>query len=310
MKNKVAVVGSYNIDQTIHVPKIPVPGETVIGGGFVSGPGGKGANQAVAAARAGADVSFIAKVGADPATAQALRELQAEGLNIDYLIHDEAVSTGRAWIVVDTHGENSIVVAPGANARLSPADVAAAGPAIEAADVLLLQLETPLETVLAAADIAAGAGTTVILNPAPACALSPEILRHTDIITPNIVEAQMLSDVACSDEISITAAARALRGMGVKEVIITLGKKGAYVQHGDREFRVPAYPVQALDSTGAGDVFNGCLAAFLGRDRDIREAVAMACAAAAISVTKSGAQASIPYLAEIEAFYRQHGSEQ
>lgn len=309
MKNKVAVVGSYNIDQTIHVPKIPVPGETVIGSGFVSGPGGKGANQAVAAVRAGAEVSFIGKVGTDPATVQALQALQAEGLNIDYLIQDPASATGRAWIVVDPHGENSIVVAPGANARLSPQDVVAARDAIAEADVLLLQLETPLETVLEATKIAARAGTVVILNPAPACALSPEILRHVDIVTPNIIEAGMLSGVNGSDEAAIAAGANALRGMGVKEVIITLGKKGAYVQYGAHEFRVAAFPVQALDSTGAGDVFNGCLAAFLNRQRNIREAVSMACAAAAISVTKSGAQASIPHIAEIEAFYRQYAAE-
>lgn len=302
MRNKVVVVGSYNIDQTIRVRKIPSPGETIIGSGFSSGSGGKGANQAVAAARAGAAVTFVAKVGTDPLTLQALADLKHEGIDTSFIIRDEKSATGRAWIVVDDSGENSIVVAPGANAQLSPADVALAADAIAAANVLLLQLETPIETVMTAAKIAAAAGTTVILNPAPAQPLSPEFLKLVDIITPNIVEAKMLTGISCRDDQSLTTAALSLQHKGVKDVLITLGKKGVFVHGRDGMFCVPAYQVNAVDTTGAGDVFNGCLAAFLNADRSMREVLDIAAAAAAISVTKNGAQAAAPHFSEIESF--------
>lgn len=305
MSNKVVVVGSYNIDHTILAPKIPSPGETVIGSDFSSSPGGKGANQAVAAARAGANVTFIGKVGGDPATGQAIAGLRSEGINVDFLISDPDDSTGQAWIVVDYSGENSIVVSPGANAHLFPADIAAAKSVIAGADVLLLQLEIPLDTVFAAAKTAAEHGTTVILNPAPACALSTELLAYTDIITPNVIEAQMLTGVNGRQGSDYCTSAATLGEMCRGGAIITLGSKGAYVNYRDSKFEVPAFPADAVDSTGAGDVFNGCLAAYFTDQCDIREAVSRACAAASISVTKKGAQNSIPYFSEIEALYQQ-----
>ena len=305
MRNKVAVVGSYNIDQSILVPHLPMPGETIIGHNFSSGPGGKGANQAVAAARAGAEVTFIARVGCDAITREAISALQSEGLNTDYLITDPAECTGRALIVVDEHGENSIVVAPGANAHLCPADIALARSAIASANVLLLQLETPLETVRAAAQIASESDTMVILNPAPAGILGAEILSHIDILTPNIVEAAMLTGIEATDASAYSQIACALRKKGVHEVIITLGNAGTHVTYGEHCLNIPAYSVDAVDSTAAGDVFNGCLAAFMTEHRGIREAVEMASAAAALSVTRIGAQASIPFIGEIEGFYKQ-----
>ena len=301
-RTSVAVVGSYNIDQTIRVPRIPAAGETIIGSGFTSGSGGKGANQALAAARAGAAVTFVARVGRDPVTEAAFADLAGEGVCTEHVFRDPKEATGRAWIVVDTGGENAIVVAPGANARLLPGDIEAAAEAIEAAEVLLLQLEIPMETVVAAARIAHGAGTTVILNPAPARALGPELLRYVDIITPNVIEAEMITGIRPGDDAALAAVSRRLREMGGRDSLITLGARGVFVSRDGGTCRVPAYPVEAVDTTGAGDVFTGCLAAFLPGRGDLCEAARLAAAAAAISVTRPGAQSAVPFLTEIEAF--------
>lgn len=302
MPTKIVVVGSYNIDMTIKAARIPQPGETIIGGSFSMGAGGKGANQAVAAARAGAEVWFIARVGDDTFGEEALQHLRRDGINTDFMIRDKTAPTGVASIVVDDAGENSIVVASGANSRLQPHDVEAAKDVIAAADTVLLQLESPLETVAAAAEMAAACGVGVVLNPAPAQTLAPALLKFFSIITPNEVEAEMLTGIKIADEKSWAAAAQALRACGIDTAIITLGSQGVFVATAHQGFLVPAFKVEAVDTTAAGDVFNGALAAFLSRDRTIGEAVSLACAAAALSVTKLGAQASAPFLHEIQSF--------
>lgn len=302
MPAKIVVVGSYNIDMTIKTARIPQPGETIIGGSFSMGAGGKGANQAVAAARAGAEVWFIARVGDDTFGDEALQHLRRDGINTDFMIRDKTAPTGVASIVVDDDGENSIVVASGANSHLQPGDVEAAKEVIAAADTVLLQLESPLETVAATAEMAAACGVGVVLNPAPAQTLTPTLLKFLSIITPNEVEAEMLTGIKIADEKSWEAAAQALRTCGVANAMITLGAQGVFVATAQQKFLVPAFKVEAVDTTAAGDVFNGALAAFLSRDCSLGEAVRFACAAAAISVTKLGAQASAPSRHEIQKF--------
>jgi len=303
MPNKVVVVGSYNTDMTIKASRIPRPGETILGGKFAIGAGGKGANQAVAAARAGARVWLVARIGDDAFGAEALRRIQQERINIDYMRRDQEAPTGVACIVVDDAGENSIVVASGANACLQPEDISAAEKIIAHADVLLLQLESPLATVIAASRLAAKYGVTVVLNPAPAQPLTTNLLEHVTIISPNEVEAEMLTGVEITDdEKNLVAAAQRLHVQGPSTVLITRGPKGVFISSVAGTHFLPAFQVAAVDTTGAGDVFSGCLAAFLTKDRALTEAARLAAAAAAISVTRLGAQASAPHLTEIEHF--------
>jgi len=305
MPNKVVVVGSYNTDMTIKALRIPRPGETILGGRFAIGAGGKGANQAVAAARAGASVWLVARIGNDAFGTEALRRIQQERINIDYMRRDQEAPTGVACIVVDDAGENSIVVASGANAHLQPDDISAAEAIITHADVLLLQLESPLATVIAAARLAAKHGVTVVLNPAPAQPLTTNLLEHVTIISPNEVEAEMLTGVKIDDDKSLFAAAQRLHAQGPATVLITRGPKGVFISSAAETHFLPAFQVAVMDTTGAGDVFNGCLAAFLTKDRALTEAARLAAAAAAISVTRLGAQTSAPALVEIEHFLHQ-----
>lgn len=302
MKNRVVVVGSYNTDLTIKTSRIPAPGETVIGGVFSKGGGGKGANQAVAAVRAGAEVSFIARVGNDTHGEEGLQRLNAERIDTGFVIRDPEFSTGVAFIVVDEHGENSIVVAAGANERLGPPDISKAEDAISTASVLLVQLESPLAAVRAAIQRARAHGAVVILNPAPAQLLKGELLHDVDIITPNRLEAEMITGLKVSDEASLRSVAREIIGHGVKYVMITLGQGGVFAATGNAAELIPAYKVRAVDSTGAGDVFSGSLAAFLAEGMTMEESTRMAIASASISVTRMGAQLSAPLRAEIEKF--------
>jgi ribokinase len=293
---KVAIAGSINVDMILAVTRLPKPGETVLGGEFTSAGGGKGANQAVAAARAGAAVSFVARVGDDPLGHEAIARFDGEGIDTKHIPRDTA-PTGVALIFVDAAGENCIGVASGANAKLSAADIDAAREVIAGAKVLLVQLETPAETIAHAIEVAHAAGVTVVLNPAPAQPLPSEVLRMVSVITPNRGEAEALTGMATTEE----AAAR-LHAMGVPRVIVTLGREGVFVSEEGQTWRLPAHVVEPVDTTAAGDVFNGALAASLAEGAMLRDAVRFANAAAALSVQVLGAQPSVPYRAAIEEF--------
>ncbi len=308
MKNTVVVIGSYNTDLTIKTRKIPRPGETIIGGVFSEGGGGKGANQAVAAVRAGASVCFVARVGSDVLGNEGITRLTAESIDTRYVYRDTEASTGVAFIVVDERGENSIVVASGANARLSPADITSAENEIASARVILVQLESPLEAVRAAIRTGRENGVTVVLNPAPAQSLEPSLLREVDIITPNKVEAEMLTGIKVTDEESMRAIVKKFFDFGIKNVLITLGSQGVYAGLPKTMELIPAFNVQPIDSTGAGDVFSGSLAAFLSEGMCIEKAATMAVASASLSVTRMGAQNSAPQRMEIEQFIASHVS--
>ncbi len=302
MDKKIVVVGSSNSDMTIKAARIPKPGETVLGGSFSMAAGGKGANQAVAAARAGGRVVFIARVGEDYFGERAIKHFMADQIDVSFIVKDKEAQSGIALIFVGEKGENSIAVAAGANARLSKADIEKCSGTIAAAGILLMQLETPLETVQAAAEIASSSNVKVILNPAPARKLPEELLRHASIMTPNEFEAEVLTGIAISDDEAAGRAADVLLNQGVGTVIITLGARGAFMAGGNVREVIPGYPVHAVDTTGAGDVFNGALAVALSEGKALPEAVSFACAAAAISVTKLGAQPSIPRRREIDGF--------
>ncbi len=299
---RVIVVGSSNTDLIVRAGRLPLPGETVLGGDLTTAAGGKGANQAVAAARLGAHVAFVARVGQDLFGQQALEGFRREGLDLQYVWQDPEAPSGVALIVVGPGGENIIAVAPGANRNLTPADIEAAQPAIAQARVMVLQLEIPLHTVLAAAKAARAAGLTVILNPAPAEVLPSPLYESVDVLTPNEHEAALLTGIAPDQP---EAAAQALLGRGLRTVLVTLGEAGVLVaRKGQPPRRLPAFPVTALDATAAGDAFNGGLAAALASGDDLDAAVRYAQAAAAIAVTRAGAQPSLPRAEEVEAFLR------
>ena len=299
---KVVIVGSINTDMILAVDQLPKLGETVLGGEFTSAGGGKGANQAVAAARAGAQVTFVAKVGYDPLGNESIARFQAEGIDTTHISRDSGASTGVALIFVDAAGENCIGVASGANAKLSTADIDTARDVIASASVLLVQLETPLETVARAIDLAHAAGVRVLLNPAPARTLPDALLGRVSIITPNRGETELLTGVKMGDAASLAEAVRALHARGVSQAILTLGSAGVYVSEGAAAYELPAHKVEPVDTTAAGDVFSGALAAALSEDRALRDAVAFANAAAALSVQRMGAQPSVPMRTDIEAF--------
>jgi len=301
-KPSVLIIGSSNTDLIIKAERIPKPGETILGGQFSRAAGGKGANQAVAAARAGGAVTFIARVGCDGNGEQALAGFIADNINVKHVISDSKTSSGVALIFVARNGENSIAVASGANDKLSPADVRKARSAFRCAQVVLLQLETPLKTVAASVALAAAAGVRVVLNPAPARPLPAQLLKRVFLLTPNESEAELLTGVTVSNEVTAAKAADKLLARGVQNVIITMGSRGAFVAGGDLRRLIPGFKVSAVDTTGAGDVFNGALAVALAEDRSLLEAAWIACAAAAISVTRFGAQPSAPTRKEIKGF--------
>lgn len=302
VRRKILVVGSTNTDMVIKARHLPRPGETILGGTFFMNPGGKGANQAVAAARLGAPVTFICKTGSDIFGHQSQQLFEEEGINTSYIFSDSEHPSGVALITVDEQAENCIVVASGANANLLPVDLAKVEEAIEHADLILMQLEIPMETVEYVVGKGACLGKKVILNPAPAHPLSAGLLKKLYLITPNETEAEMISGVKITDEVSAVEAARVLSEMGVQNVIITLGSKGALAYcEGNVDF-VPTLKVEAVDTTAAGDVFNGALTVALAEGRSLTEAVRFACKASAISVTRAGAQSSAPYRNEVDIF--------
>lgn len=300
-KPPVLVIGGSNTDLIIKAARIPKPGETILGGEFICAAGGKGANQAVAAARAGGAVTFIARVGRDANGEQAVAGFVADGINVKHVIRDPSSPSGVALIFVGRNGENSIAVASGANDKLSPTDVRQAKAAFRQARIVLLQLETPLPTVAACVALAATAGVRVVLNPAPARRLPTQLLKRIDLLTPNQSETELLTGVAVSDEASAARAADKLLARGVKNVVITMGSRGAFVAGEGARQLIPGFKAKPVDATGAGDVFNGALVVALAEGRPLLEAARFASAAAAISVTRFGAQPSAPTRPEIEA---------
>ncbi len=300
MKN-IVVIGSSNTDMVVKTSHLPAGGETVLGGTFFMNAGGKGANQAVAAARYGNRVVFVAKTGDDLFGKQVLKSLKEDNIVTDYVFVDKENPSGVALITIDSEAENCIVVAPGANMSLSPADIDVASEEIRNADVLLMQLESPVETMTYAAKMAAEAGVPVILNPAPAPAepLSEELLKSLYLITPNRSEASRLSGIEVKDMESAYRAAKSIRDMGPKCVIITLGNEGSLLDDGAMPMRVEALKVEAVDTTAAGDTYNGVLASVIAEGRSLIEAMREANVAAAISVTRMGAQPAAPTREEI-----------
>ncbi|MCF6238515.1 MAG: ribokinase [Candidatus Marinimicrobia bacterium] len=306
--NKVIVVGSYNVDMTITTDVFPQAGETVIGNGLTYGHGGKGANQAVSAARSGAQATLFAKVGLDPYGEQAVTAMALEGINTKHIQRSSGIPTGMASITVNGQGENSIVVVSGANWELSPGEVEHELGLLTDADILLTQLETPLDSVATAIKVAQQKDITVILNPAPAQKLPSDLLRDVDIITPNRIEAEMLTGIPISDEDSLLKAAQVLHTYGINIVIITLGTQGVFLSLSGESKLIPAINVEAVDTVGAGDVFNGVLAAHYSDIESIEAVISLAIIAAGLSVTRTGAQTAIPDLETIEAYQQQHSA--
>jgi len=298
--NKIVVIGSCNTDMVVKSDRLPVPGETVLGGAFMMNPGGKGANQAVAIARLGGKVTFISKTGNDLFGKQSIEMYSEENINTDFIFSDPHLPSGVALIMVDTNGENCITVASGANGSLSPGDIDKAKNIIESADILLMQLEIPMQTVEYAAKLASDKGIKVILNPAPAAFLSNDFLKCLYAIIPNENEAEMLSGIKVSDWNSAKQAADIISSKGVDVVVITLGSKGAFVKEGNTYHEVPVAKIKAVDTTAAGDTFCGALCVGISEGLTIEEAVKMANKAAGITVTREGAQSSIPYRKEIQ----------
>lgn len=299
---RIVVVGSSNTDMIVKSTRIPSPGETVTGGSFFCVQGGKGANQAVAASRLGAQVHLIAKVGDDSFGRQAIAGFRREGIDVEYVFRTSGTATGVAVILVDDQGENLISVASGANHTFTIEDVVSVADIICSASVLILQLEIPIDSVTTAARIAYEAGVPVILNPAPAPAapLDPNMLRYVSYLTPNETEASRLSGINVSDEKSARLAADKLMSYGTENVVITLGSKGALACNRDEKTLVPAFQVDARDTTAAGDAFNGALGVAIGYGKPLKQAVIEACAAGALATTKIGAQPSLPMKKEVE----------
>ncbi len=298
----VVVVGSSNTDLVIRAPTIPAPGETLLGGDLAVVPGGKGANQAVAAARLGAEVTFVACIGADSFGDASMNRFVDEGIDVSHVRRDASRPSGAALIVVAEGGENAIVVAPGSNDSLTVRDIDDAAESIRAADVLLVQLETPVEVVAHALAVAREARVTTMLDPAPARPLAASLLANVDWLTPNETEASSLAGCTVEDAEGATSAARDLIYIGVGNVVVTLGGAGALMVSRGETIHVPAPEVDVADTVAAGDAFNGALAVALGRGENGADAMRYACAVGALSVSKQGAQPSLPTADEAERF--------
>jgi len=296
---KILVVGSSNTDMVIKTHHFPAPGETILGGRFLMNAGGKGANQAVAAARLGGIVTFVGKIGDDIFGKQAVQQLEIEGINVDFVSVDHENPSGVALITVDRKGENSIVVASGSNGTLSPADFDRAILELDDSEFVLMQLEIPIPTVEYITRLAAQKQKKVVLNPAPAVVLSDELLQNLYLITPNETEAELLTGIKVTDEQSALRAATQLHEKGVEVVIITMGAAGAFLLSNGKSEIISAPRVEAVDTTAAGDTFNGALVVALSEGKTIQDAIVFANKAAAISVTRIGAQSSVPFRTEI-----------
>ena len=300
--NKVTVIGSINLDTNLRVKQMPRPGETVHASGHYSAAGGKGANQAVAAARSGCEVSFIGGVGDDAPGKEMLGLLKSEGINTQGIITAKKESTGQAFITVDDSGQNSITIYAGANYAFGPAEVEQNQDLIKDSDFLIAQFETPLAATIKGFEIAHDAEVKTILNPAPGMAEIPaDLLKLTDIITPNETEAETITGIKVTDEKTAQMAASKLHDQGVKTVIITIGAKGAFYDYQNQRELVPAFKVKAVDTTAAGDTFIGAMTSILTTDlSNLKDAVLFANKASSITVQKYGAQPSIPYAKDIK----------
>ena len=297
--SSIVVIGSINTDMIVRVPQLPGAGETVLGGNFRQVPGGKGANQAVAAVRAGGAVSMVGCVGDDQRGHEAVERLAGDGIEVSQVYRVSEAASGVALIVVDATGQNCIAVAPGANACLTPAMVRRAEPLLAVADVVLVQLEVPLDTVVETVTIASGHGARVVLDPAPAQPLPDALWRHLALITPNVTEAEALVGAEIRDQEDARAAAGVLLERGVESAIVTLGADGVLVATRQTRTIIAGLAVEAVDTTAAGDTFSGALAARLAEGVDLVNAARFANAAAAVAVTRMGAQPSVPTRHEI-----------
>ena len=296
---KIIVIGSSNVDMVVRTSHLPAPGETILGGEFFMNQGGKGANQAVAIKRLGGNLIFMAKLGNDVLGRQSVGYFKKEGIDTRYIALDEDSASGVALISVDDHAENSIVVASGANMLLNEQDVDKMLEEMCEGDILLMQLEIPLQTVEYAARKAFGKGVTVVLNPAPARSLPKELFRHLYMVTPNRIEAEMLTGIKIANDADVEKVAEEICAMGVKNVIITLGSKGCLIREEGVSYRIDAFKVEPVDTTAAGDTFNGALCVGLSEGMDLKQAAVMASKASSIAVTRMGAQSSIPYREEL-----------
>ncbi|OKP98937.1 ribokinase [Paenibacillus sp. P46E] len=290
------------MDMVVRTSRAPEAGETLFGQDFTLSPGGKGANQAAAAARLGAEVTMIGRVGKDAFGNELLEVMRQEQIHTEHIGQSETLSTGVASIVVDGEGENRIIVVPGANIEMGPADIEALAPIISQAEMVVLQLETDLSMCAHAAAIADRHGIPVILNPAPARALDDAFLQHVTYLTPNETEAGILAGMAVNSIDDAEQAARILLQKGVRDVIVTLGPKGALIVNHAGSLHIPGFPVQAVDTVAAGDSFNGALAWQLTKGKTLDEAVRFANAVGALAVGKKGAIPSLPQLPEVEQF--------
>lgn len=303
MKEKITVFGSFAVDLMARAPHIPVPAETVKGTVFRQGAGGKGFNQAVAAHKAGADVVIATKLGRDAMASVALDMMQNLGMSQDYLSFHDTVSTGAALILVDEGtGQNAIVVVPGACATINDEDLARIRPRLLESSLILLQLEVNQDANEKVARLAKAHGIRLIVNTAPYCPVSDDFLRGVYLVTPNEVEAEEMTQIPVTDQLSARRAAAVLHQKGVENVLITMGSKGAFLSTGGQDWMVPAFRVHAVDTTGAGDAFNGGLIAALAEGMDLRQAAEFASAVAALSVQRVGAAPSMPTREEIDAF--------
>lgn len=301
MPAKLVVVGSANTDFVLHVPELPSKGETVLGDQFRVVRGGKGANQAVAAARLGAEVTLVARLGTDSFGDEALAAYKQEGIRTNFIVQDSEIHSGIALIMVNPNGENVIAVGPGANSHLKAEDVQAASAAIREADCVLLQLEIPVKAVQAAAEIAHRNRVRVILNPAPARQLPEQLLQSVDYLTPNETEAAILAGEDLSG-IGPDSLSRLASILGVPNLVVTLGSRGAAILQNGNTIRIPSFPITPVDTTASGDAFNGALAVALAKGESIAEAVRYANAAGAITATRPGAQPSLPTREELDQF--------
>ena len=302
MKN-ICVIGSLNMDLVVNVDTMPKPGQTLLGGNFKEVPGGKGANQAVAMARLGGKVSMIGKVGNDSFGKTLINALNNDNVNTNH-IHTANCSTGVAFITVDKNAQNAIVVAPGANFELSKDDIDKNIDCIKNSDIVVIQLETPLETVKYALQIAKDLNKYTILNPAPAIKLNDDIIKNIDLLTPNETELEIISEMKIESEDDINKAAKKMIEKGIKELIVTLGSKGSLYINEEKSFFKSAYKVEAVDTTAAGDSFTGALAVALSNNKNIAEAMDFASKVGALSVMKEGAQSSLPTLKDVDNFRR------